>query len=337
MSDPESVADVLGDGIRLADQLEAAHRSGRLHRALTPASVTRDAQGTPVLGGFADVAASGPWSPPEVVDGRSSGSVAGDVYGLGAVLWTWLAGQPPFAGDDASPRAVEARILHSAPSRIGRDGVPPELEALLGECLAKDPGRRPDSAAALAERLRGVESGLGLEPTPLDLPVDDGVAEATPGVVSESVSERAAPSGARPAAVGDPPSRGGRRTTPAGWWAVAGVVLVVIVGIVVWRAATAGSSGAAPGVSAPTPSGTPGVAGRPVVTAHRDGDQVEFRWRPSDTPQPGDSYRWQVVGRPGDQLTNGTTTTVHSAARVCLRVRLSRSGVPPSAWGSACG
>jgi TolB-like protein len=80
-------------------------------------------------------------------------SSATDVYGLGAVLYQLLTGQPPFAGGatyetiklllDTEPR--QPRLLNS---KIDRD-----LSTICLKCLEKDPNRRYSSALALAEDL----------------------------------------------------------------------------------------------------------------------------------------------------------------------------------------
>jgi serine/threonine protein kinase len=57
------------------------------------------------------------WAPPEVLDGRSDGSGASDVYSLGATNWSLLIGRSPFwvPDEDDSPRALSARILYAPP------------------------------------------------------------------------------------------------------------------------------------------------------------------------------------------------------------------------------
>ena len=48
-----------------------------------------------VPGAITDVRDAIAWAAPEVLDGRSRGSVASDVYSLGAVLWQLLAARRP--------------------------------------------------------------------------------------------------------------------------------------------------------------------------------------------------------------------------------------------------
>ncbi|PYK10891.1 MAG: hypothetical protein DME61_02295, partial [Verrucomicrobia bacterium] len=89
----------------------------------------------------------------QAVGNNAAISSATDVYGLGAVLYQLLTGQPPFAGGttyetiklllDAEPR--QPRLLNP---KIDRD-----LSTICLKCLEKDPKRRYSSALALAEDL----------------------------------------------------------------------------------------------------------------------------------------------------------------------------------------
>jgi hypothetical protein len=255
------------------------------------------------------------------------------VYSVGATIWSLLTGRPPFTGSEESARALTARILHSAPPRTLRADVPPALEELLARCLAKSPEQRPASALELARDLQRVQRDEGLALTTIS--VDEGGTapaplEAVPGEPAPRVEE---PRSGEPVA---PPARR-RGISATGWWSAAAVALVVIVALLAWRAASAGDRSFAPGSAARTTRATAasGVVPPPTVTAHRAGRNVDFRWRASDAPHAGDSYVWRIRGG-SSQLTNGTTTTVHRAARVCLQVRLSRPGRPPSAWAHAC-
>ena len=129
---------VLDAGVRLASALETAHRAGVLHRDIKPSNILITSLGTPVLADFGIatvlsgprdgaaeldddelVAMSIPWSSPEVLDERTTGTVASEVWSLGATLHTLLNGRSPFAEPDrARPERdlIVARIRNANPT-----------------------------------------------------------------------------------------------------------------------------------------------------------------------------------------------------------------------------
>lgn len=181
---PVALADVLDVGVRMAAALETAHRAGVLHRDIKPSNILITTLGAPVLADFgiaaslssaddpeALVAMSIPWSAPEVVTERSTGSVASEVWALGATLYTLLAGRTPFASPDRDRNTRDAmidRITRARPPAIGRPDVPAQVEALLQRTMTRDPSARPASMQALAEELRWLQYELGIPPTPFE-------------------------------------------------------------------------------------------------------------------------------------------------------------------------
>jgi serine/threonine protein kinase len=174
-----SVADVLRIGIQVGSAVETSHRRGVLHRDIKPQNILTDSYGEPALTDFGIAATPGgdgpdalsvPWSPPEILNGTSSGDERADVYSLGATLWHLLAGRSPFErpGGDNGTFALIERIKSDPPPSTQRADVPARLERLLGLAMAKDPAVRPQSAMELIRGLQAVEVELRL---PLTRPI----------------------------------------------------------------------------------------------------------------------------------------------------------------------
>src|SRR5437667_1704693 len=154
---------------KVAHTVHYAHEHGILHRDIKPGNILLDAKGEPHLTDFGlarlvesessvthtlDVLGTPSYMAPEQALGNNAAiSSVTDVYGLGAVLYQLLTGQPPFAGGttyetiklllDTEPR--QPRLLNP---KIDRD-----LSTICRKCLEKDPKRRYTSALALAEDL----------------------------------------------------------------------------------------------------------------------------------------------------------------------------------------
>ena len=156
--------------LTLAHAVHAAHECGIVHRDLKPSNVMLTADGTPKIADFGlakrldddfgqthsgEVLGTPSYMAPEQAEGRKSEiGPRTDVYSLGAILYELLAGQPPFLG--ASPLDSLRRLLAEdpvAPTRLA-PSIPRDLEAICLKCLEKSPGRRYDSAQALADDLR---------------------------------------------------------------------------------------------------------------------------------------------------------------------------------------
>jgi eukaryotic-like serine/threonine-protein kinase len=183
------VPEVLQLGVKIASALETAHRSGLLHRDIKPSNILTTSFGAPVLSDFGIAAAvngrsgtdevfamSVPWSAPEVVDERVAGSIPAEIWGLGATVYSLLAGRSPFerAGSGQNSRdQLKTRIRRASYTPIGRPDVPPSLDALLARSMSRDPAARQESAAQFAHELQLVQHELGLPHTPIEVAVDE--------------------------------------------------------------------------------------------------------------------------------------------------------------------
>src|SRR5947208_256648 len=154
---------------KVAHTVHYANEHGILHRDIKPGNILLDAKGEPHLTDFGlarlvesessvtqtlDVLGTPSYMAPEQAAGNNTQlTSATDVYGLGAVFYQLLTGQPPFAGGttyetiklllDTEPR--QPRLLNP---KIDRD-----LSTICLKCLEKHPERRYSSALALAEDL----------------------------------------------------------------------------------------------------------------------------------------------------------------------------------------
>lgn len=178
------VADVLAIGVKMASALESAHRAGLVHRDVKPSNILITSFGVPVLADFGIssslaprsgeqvLAMSVPWSAPEVLSEQTSGTVASEVWGLGATVYSLLAGHSPFERREAGHNGrdqLRRRIARATYPRMSREDVPDEVQAILARAMARDTVDRHPSALAFAEDLRGVQRALGYAPTPLEV------------------------------------------------------------------------------------------------------------------------------------------------------------------------
>lgn len=96
-----------------------------------------------------------------------------DVYGVGAVLYTLLAGHEPYLEDtiERSARDVMERVVSRPPRPLrrcrGPFRVPPRLARIVAKAMARDPQDRYADGLELAEDLQAYREG---RPTSLDGP-----------------------------------------------------------------------------------------------------------------------------------------------------------------------
>ena len=182
------VDEVLAVGVRMASALESAHRAGLVHRDVKPSNILITTFGTPVLADFgissslqratADevLAMSIPWSAPEVVAEQTAGTVASEVWSIGATVYSLLAGHSPFERRERGQNTKEQlrrRIAKASYTPIARTDVPASLQDVLATAMSRDPNRRYRSSLEFAQALRAVQSELDLSPTPLEIPDEE--------------------------------------------------------------------------------------------------------------------------------------------------------------------
>ncbi|MDR8407261.1 serine/threonine protein kinase [Nonomuraea sp. 3-1Str] len=158
-------ADLQRLAVATATALAAVHQAGIVHRDFKPANVLLGQGGPRVIDfGIARSVESGlmatsgivgtpAYMAPEQLAGERIGPAV-DVFAWASVIVFAATGTPPF-GEDSLP-AVINRILHNEP-QLG--DLPQPLRAIVLECLAKDPARRPAMRDVLLRLLGGPASG----------------------------------------------------------------------------------------------------------------------------------------------------------------------------------
>src|SRR5439155_19355286 len=94
---------------------------------------------------------------PRQVDGER-GTHLDDIYSLGVTIYDLLTSKPPFYSGNID-RQIHERVAPSMTERRKEFNIEPALvpavwEETIAACLAKDPSRRPQSAAEVAQRLQ---------------------------------------------------------------------------------------------------------------------------------------------------------------------------------------
>jgi eukaryotic-like serine/threonine-protein kinase len=176
---PRQAAELL---VKIARAVHHAHQRGLLHRDLKPNNILLDKNGEPILTDFglakileADasltlsqaVLGTPAYMSPEQASGQTRDTtVAADIYGLGAVFYELLSGQPPFGA--ANTPALLRKIVEEEPrapssfrssrgqdskSASSSDELDRDLEIICLKCLEKEPSRRYATAAELANDL----------------------------------------------------------------------------------------------------------------------------------------------------------------------------------------
>ena len=182
---PLPLSEVLDIGVQIACALETVHRAGLLHRDIKPSNILINGFGTPVLSDFGiageiaaadtsdQVAMSLPWSAPEVVNMQTLGTVASDVWSLGATLYSLLAGRTPFEVDNPKLNEndkLKSRILKAIYTPIARGGMPIIIEEVLNKSMSRNPNERYGSMQEFAMALNEVQATLSFMVTRLSIP-----------------------------------------------------------------------------------------------------------------------------------------------------------------------
>ena len=171
---PFPPAEAVAIARRLAGALDHVHGQGLLHRDLKPANVLLRPDGQPLLTDFGlardlllpdgltvsgqQLGTPGYWSPEQARGEVQRIGPRSDLYGLGAVLYALLTGEPPHGAPETIQAVLAAAERLPPPPSSRRPGLDPALDALCLRCLAVEPEARLGSARELEEALAAWEA-----------------------------------------------------------------------------------------------------------------------------------------------------------------------------------
>jgi eukaryotic-like serine/threonine-protein kinase len=151
--------------------LDAAHRSGVVHRDVKPGNLLLDREGALRVADFGIASAAGMDSltmtgtvlgtagylSPEQAQGERA-TPASDRYALAVVAYELLTGRRPFESESATAEAA-AHVHAEIPSISAESDLPHELDPVFERALAKDPARRFGSSSDFVQAVREALAG----------------------------------------------------------------------------------------------------------------------------------------------------------------------------------
>ena len=159
--------------VALGEALHYAHSLGQAHGDLRPQNIVISPEGTLKITDFGIQRAvlrspqiqrsiamrSAPYHAPELST-TQPGTVPGDLYAVGAILYEMLTGTPVYSGDTPEAIADQHAFANIPTPRAINPGVPLAIEGIIVKCLQKRTDTRYRTASELLNDLKAVRDAL---------------------------------------------------------------------------------------------------------------------------------------------------------------------------------
>ena len=223
---PLPVANAAYYAHQVALGLQHAHERGMVHRDIKPGNLMLARRGDkatvkvldfglakatredPVDGGLThqgQMLGTPDFIAPEQISDAQSADIRADIYSLGCTAYYLLSGGPPFRGVSLYDLLQAHHSMDARPLNLARTDVPVELAALVAKMMAKEPHRRFQEPAEVAEALKpffkpGKSAAGVVRPEPAQASPSQAVTEPSRANSTPTQPATAPPSAAQPAA-----------------------------------------------------------------------------------------------------------------------------------------
>lgn len=247
-------------GADVSSGLAHAHANGVIHRDIKPHNILIDAYGRPKLSDFGIARAvdatyatrtgsylgTALYSAPEQLRGEQV-TPKSDVYSLGIAFYQAAVGQAPFTGTPIEVASQHISREPTVPKVLGAN-LSDEVEALILDCVKKDPDLRPTAQEVyerLQEEVRPARDARAFAvPLVSEPPPDQRTPTPPPEEPPQEPPTRETPPREQPSR--QPPLLAGRREGAWRRWPIllaAAALLLVLLGVTAYATGLVGSGG----------------------------------------------------------------------------------------------